>query len=126
MTTKTMFSFEPNYTYELSYDLAGSQRGDTNTVVVSLGSIYNQSFTLESSVPFQTTTHCFTVQGSTNAALSFDHDGGDCYGIFLDNVSITSSTSSPEPIPEPCTMLLLGTGLVGLAGMGRRRFRRNS
>ena len=40
---------------------------------------------------------------------------------LMGNATILGIESVPTPIPEPATMLLLGSGLVGLAGFGRKK-----
>jgi hypothetical protein len=50
-------------------------------------------------------------------------DAGDFVldsGVFIQ----AGSFSDVSPIPEPSTMLLIGTGLIGLAGLSRRKFKK--
>lgn len=40
--------------------------------------------------------------------------------VYIDNVGVNTIA----PVPEPCTMLLLGTGLVGIAGVSQQKKRK--
>lgn len=101
-------------TYTLSFDLAGSQRGTSETVDVSFGST-NASFSLNSADPFSTYVLNFTPISSGSYSFGYQNSGGDNVGILLDNVSV-----SAVPEPETYAMLLVGLGLLGFTVRRRK------
>ena len=108
-------------TYTLSFDLAGSQRGDTNVVDVIFGTA-SQSYTMNSLDPFTTYMLSFTTNGAANYQIFFKNDGGvnetgDNIGALLDNVKVTTELSE---VPVPAALPLMASAL-GIFGLSRRR-----
>jgi hypothetical protein len=122
LQSNTSFTLLPGVDYYLSFDLIGDQRGSTASTTVTFGS-YSQMFTLASGdvtsgiVVNQLVTVSTTTPG---VFLTFTSNTPGNVGDLLDNVLLTSS--SPTGVPEPSSMMLLGSGLLlGSAALARRR-----
>ena len=109
----------PGNTYDLSFDLIGSQRGVTALTTVTFGT-YDHTFTL---APNDDTSGIVSqavikVTSITETYLTFTSNTDGMIGNLLDDVLITDP---PGTVPEPATLALFATALFGLARARRRK-----
>jgi len=129
-------------TYYLSFDLIGSDgpggftgRNVQTTTAVSFGLntcaspstcvYYNPNITLAGidTADGIVTNAVVNITTPGTYYLTFASETTGFNGALLDNVLLTNSLSA---VPEPSTLVLLGSALLGIGGLRRLRARRNS
>ncbi|MEA1901626.1 MAG: PEP-CTERM sorting domain-containing protein [Thermodesulfobacteriota bacterium] len=69
------------------------------------------------------------IEDILNVDVNWDYAGDLVAGVNFQKAIILHSsifTVDYEPVPEPSTILLLGSGLLGLVGYNRKRFSKKS
>ncbi len=93
---------------------------NTNDLLASFGGAFGMHSNLPSNVDGGIS---YVLEGGFDMSLLTGYTGGpigihwtmECGNDFL------NYSASPSPVPEPASMILLGSGLLGLAAAGRRK-----
>lgn len=101
------------YDYRTTYTLYDS---DVNGALLEDDSLLDMSFDISDTYFVNDPWGVICIK----ALVSWDD--GNWKDFAITKVAIGGEPGG-APVPEPATMLLLGTGLIGLAGIGRKKFK---
>ena len=95
LVSKKRFTLYPGISYTLSFELGGNPNnsGSTDTVRVSLGKAYRESFTLLNTDPLTKITRIITVDTPVSGNLRFKDIGSrgiDSEGLILDSIALVA------------------------------------
>lgn len=113
ITQISLFSGDSVYSsaFYINYNLYVGADG-TNWNLLASGTLYDDPATHYNDIVFSGPTQMQYIRAEIPTGTHWSH---------LQEIQVYDNSNPGTPVPEPATMLLFGTGIVGLAAVGRRR-----